>query len=151
MTLSIAAWNVNSILARLPTALAVLKELDADVVCLQELKCEDHRFPRMEIEDLGYNVQAVESGAAAIEVLLSAAGQSVDLVFSDVVMPGGVSGYDLARWIATHRPGIKVLLTSGYPDEVAKTQTGAFRAVKLLRKPYNRIELAQTLREVLDH
>ena len=57
MTLSIAAWNVNSILARLPTALAVLKELDADVVCLQELKCEDHRFPRMEIEDLGYNVE----------------------------------------------------------------------------------------------
>ena len=56
MPLSIAAWNVNSILARLPTALAVLKDIDADVVCLQELKCEDHRFPRMEIEDLGYNV-----------------------------------------------------------------------------------------------
>lgn len=57
MPLKIAAWNVNSIIARLPTALAVLKELDADVVCLQELKCEDHRFPRMEIEDLGYNVE----------------------------------------------------------------------------------------------
>ncbi|MET0181896.1 MAG: exodeoxyribonuclease III [Caulobacterales bacterium] len=55
--MTIAAWNVNSILARLPTALAVLKEMDADVVCLQELKCEDNRFPRMEIEDLGYNVE----------------------------------------------------------------------------------------------
>jgi exodeoxyribonuclease-3 len=59
LPLSIAAWNVNSILARLPTALQVLKEIDADVVCLQELKCEDDRFPRLEIEDLGYNVETM--------------------------------------------------------------------------------------------
>jgi exodeoxyribonuclease-3 len=57
MPISIAAWNVNSILARLPTALEVLKAIDADVVCLQELKCEDPKFPRLEIEDLGYNVE----------------------------------------------------------------------------------------------
>ncbi|MBU6374013.1 MAG: exodeoxyribonuclease III [Alphaproteobacteria bacterium] len=57
MPLTIAAWNVNSILARLPTALEVLKAIDADVVCLQELKCEDGRFPRLEIEDLGYGVE----------------------------------------------------------------------------------------------
>lgn len=57
MPLSIATWNVNSINARLPTALEVLKEIDADVVCLQELKCEDGRFPRGEIEDLGYNIE----------------------------------------------------------------------------------------------
>jgi exodeoxyribonuclease-3 len=54
--LKIATWNVNSIAARLPTALAVLKAIDADVVCLQELKCEEVKFPRMEIEDLGYTV-----------------------------------------------------------------------------------------------
>jgi len=57
LPLSIAAWNVNSINARLPTALEVLKEIDADVVCLQELKCEDAKFPRSEIEDLGYNIE----------------------------------------------------------------------------------------------
>jgi len=57
MAFTIAAWNVNSILARLPVALAVLKELSPDVVCLQEIKCEDARFPRLEIEDLGYNVE----------------------------------------------------------------------------------------------
>lgn len=57
MTVSIASWNVNSITARLPTALSVLTELGADVVCLQELKCEDARFPRLEIEDLGYHVE----------------------------------------------------------------------------------------------
>jgi exodeoxyribonuclease-3 len=55
--MKIAAWNVNSVLARLPTALQIFKEIDADVWCLQEIKCEDHRFPRLEIEDLGYNVE----------------------------------------------------------------------------------------------
>ncbi|HWA00916.1 MAG TPA: exodeoxyribonuclease III [Caulobacterales bacterium] len=55
--MTIAAWNVNSILARLPVALAVLRELSPDIVCLQEIKCEDDRFPRLEIEDLGYNVE----------------------------------------------------------------------------------------------
>lgn len=57
MSLTIAAWNVNSIKARLPTALTVLKDIAPDVVCLQELKCEDDKFPRMEIEELGYNVE----------------------------------------------------------------------------------------------
>lgn len=52
----IATWNVNSINARLETALAVIADLNADVICLQELKCEDHRFPREAFEDLGYNV-----------------------------------------------------------------------------------------------
>jgi exodeoxyribonuclease-3 len=57
MPLSIAAWNVNSIKARLPTALQVLKEVDADVWCLQEIKSEDDKFPRLEIEELGYNIE----------------------------------------------------------------------------------------------
>ncbi len=57
MAFKIATWNVNSILARLPTALEVLKQIDADVVCLQEIKCEDVKFPRLEIEALGYAVE----------------------------------------------------------------------------------------------
>lgn len=57
MALKIAAWNVNSILARLPSALTVFGQVNADVWCLQEIKCEDARFPRFEIEALGYNVE----------------------------------------------------------------------------------------------
>lgn len=56
MALKIAAWNVNSILARLPTALKVFEAVDADVWCLQEIKCEDARFPRFEFEAMGFNV-----------------------------------------------------------------------------------------------
>jgi exodeoxyribonuclease-3 len=57
MGLKIAAWNVNSILARLPTALKVFEEVNADVWCLQEIKCEDARFPRFELEAMGFNVE----------------------------------------------------------------------------------------------
>lgn len=51
----IATWNVNSIKARLPTVLEVLKSIEADVVCLQELKCETDAFPYLEIEEQGWN------------------------------------------------------------------------------------------------
>jgi exodeoxyribonuclease III len=57
MALKIAAWNVNSIMARLPTALKVFADVNADVWCLQEIKCEDARFPRFEIEAMGYNIE----------------------------------------------------------------------------------------------
>lgn len=59
MSLRIAAWNVNSILARLPTALKVFEAVNADIWCLQEIKCEDHRFPRLEFEALGYNIETL--------------------------------------------------------------------------------------------
>ena len=57
MALKIATWNVNSILARLPTALKIFEEVGADIWCLQEIKCEDPRFPRFEIEAMGFNVE----------------------------------------------------------------------------------------------
>lgn len=56
MALTIASWNVNSVKARLPSVLEWLREASPDIALLQELKCEDHAFPRMEIEDLGYNI-----------------------------------------------------------------------------------------------
>src|ERR1700759_5369853 len=54
--MKLATWNVNSINARLETVIEVLKAVDADVWCFQELKCVDEKFPREEIEALGYNV-----------------------------------------------------------------------------------------------
>ena len=55
--IKIATWNVNSIRARLPNALVWLKEFEPDVVLLQEIKTVDETFPRLEIEDLGYNIE----------------------------------------------------------------------------------------------
>ncbi|MBI1360460.1 MAG: exodeoxyribonuclease III [Alphaproteobacteria bacterium] len=53
--MKIATWNVNSVNARLPTVLEVLKAVEADVWCLQEIKCVDEKFPRVELEDAGFN------------------------------------------------------------------------------------------------
>jgi len=58
MTLRVATWNVNSIRQRLEPLMAWLKECSPDIVCLQETKCTDDAFPRLELEALGYNVVA---------------------------------------------------------------------------------------------
>lgn len=55
----IASWNVNSVRQRLPALLAYLRDAAPDVLCLQELKCEDAAFPRAEVEDAGYNVETL--------------------------------------------------------------------------------------------
>ncbi len=52
----VATWNVNSVRQRLTPLLGFLREKAPDVLCLQETKCEDHAFPRLEIEDAGYNL-----------------------------------------------------------------------------------------------
>jgi exodeoxyribonuclease-3 len=54
--MKIATWNVNSIKARLENAISWLKDAQPDILCLQELKCEDHAFPTAAFEELGYNV-----------------------------------------------------------------------------------------------
>ncbi|MBP6012121.1 MAG: PAS domain S-box protein [Alphaproteobacteria bacterium] len=96
---------------------------------------------------LGYGVLTAENAPAAIAVLES--DRKVDLVFSDVVMPGGMSGFDLAQWVRRHRPDIRVLLTSGFTGDVAKNGEKSAQDVDVLRKPYATAELAQAIREAL--
>jgi two-component SAPR family response regulator len=69
--------------------------------------------------------------------------------FSDVVMAGGMSGIDLARWVREHRPGTRIVLTSGCAD-VAEDDAAAGLDIKLLRKPYKQADLARALREALE-
>jgi DNA-binding NtrC family response regulator len=76
-------------------------------------------------------------------------GEPIALVFSDIVMPGGMTGYDVAEWVCSRKPDLKVLLTSGYRDtQLAVSE--AVRESKVLEKPYTREQLACALREALD-
>jgi CheY-like chemotaxis protein len=84
-------------------------------------------------------------GAAAMAVLKS--GEKVDLVFTDIVMPDGLSGDELGRWVVTERRGVRVLLTSGYPDVALEQPAEGFT---LLQKPYQKEDLARSIREALD-
>ncbi len=100
------------------------------------------------LEELGYTVVTAASGQQAIDVLASR--PAVDLLFSDVVMPGGMNGYELAEQAVANHPGIKVLLTSGYTEKVVSHNGQARFAANLLSKPHTLAELAQMVRKVLD-
>lgn len=76
--------------------------------------------------------------------------QTIDLLFSDVVMPGGINGYQLAECATASRPGLKVLLTSGYTEKVMVHNGYARFNEKLLSKPYSRVDLAKRVRAILD-
>lgn len=98
------------------------------------------------LDRLGYNVVEVETARDAIKLLTD--GLDVDGIFSDVVMPGGYSGFDLARWVAEHRPHIAMLLTSGFAEGVAPGADDEHPTI--LRKPYSLAELAAEMEKTLD-
>jgi CheY-like chemotaxis protein len=98
------------------------------------------------LESLGYAVLDAKTGPEAITLIES--GAPIGLVFSDIVMPGGMTGYDVAEWVRSMKPELKVVLTSGYSD-APLAASEAVRAIKVLGKPYTREQLACALREVL--
>ncbi|MGE0744216.1 MAG: PAS domain S-box protein [Rhodospirillales bacterium] len=97
---------------------------------------------------LGYRVVSVADGAAALEVLRADA--PFDLLFTDVVMPGGMNGRQLADSARRLFPDLPVLFTSGYTENALQSQGRLDPGVLLLHKPYRRPELAAKLREALD-
>lgn len=100
------------------------------------------------IESLGYSVISAIDGNDALQKLRS--GVPVDILFTDVVMPGGINGWDLADLALQSRPGLPVLLTSGYAVETL-LKNGRLRAdAVVLTKPYRKVDLASRLREVID-
>jgi len=71
-------------------------------------------------------------------------------LFTDIVMPGGLSGLELARQIILLRPGLKVLYTTGYSDEVIADSEQMEDGAVILRKPYDKTKLAATISQLLD-
>ncbi|NOZ37580.1 MAG: response regulator [Gammaproteobacteria bacterium] len=100
------------------------------------------------LNDLGYQTHLAENGLQALEILAKEEG--VDLLFSDVVMPGGMNGYELAQQATEFWPHIKVLLSSGFTSKTLAHNGLTRFAVHLLSKPYRKVDLAQRIRLVLD-
>ncbi len=99
------------------------------------------------LADLGYRVLSARDAAEALERLRGP--ERVDILFSDVVMPGGMNGVQLAVEAGRLRPGLRVLLTSGYTDEALVGEHGMPGDMPVLAKPYRREELADRLRVVM--
>ncbi len=117
------------------------------------LLVEDQPQVRAHVEKLltklGYDVTVAEHGKAALSLLQR--GNEFDLLFTDVIMPGGMNGQQLAEEVRKMDPRMKVLFTSGYPA-FAFEHLGfdELDNIKLLRKPYRLVELKAALVDVLD-
>ncbi|MCP4998683.1 MAG: PAS domain S-box protein [Hyphomicrobiales bacterium] len=100
------------------------------------------------LEVLNYRTVSASDGKEALSLLRQK--PDIDLVFTDLVMPGGVSGYEVADTVQQQYPKIGVLLTSGYAEDLVHSEELASRSVRLLRKPYRQAELARSVREAID-
>ena len=100
------------------------------------------------LEDFGYTVLLAQNGAEALAILER--GTKIDLLFTDVVMPGTISGRQLAERAIEIVPTLKVLFTSGYPENAIVHNGRLDAGVELISKPYRREQLAAKVRRVLD-
>ena len=116
------------------------------------LVVEDDQMVRdyvvLQLNSLGYDVIEAPNGPAALERLAAAA--DVQLLLTDMVMPGGLSGRELADEAKRRRPGLKVLFISGYPENSVIHQGRLDPNVDLLAKPFGIRALASKVRAALD-
>jgi CheY-like chemotaxis protein len=115
------------------------------------LVVDDDQFIRevtlRRLTSLGYRAIAAATGAEALEALAS--GADVDLLLTDIRMPGGLHGPALAKEARRLRPRIKVLFVSGAPDDTLLQEDADKDGGQLLLKPCTKAELAEKIREVL--
>ncbi|MDA9434817.1 ATP-binding protein [Bradyrhizobium sp. CCBAU 51627] len=100
-----------------------------------------------QLGSLGYRTLTAGDGAAALALVDQ--GASFDLLFTDIIMPGGMNGRELAEAVRLRRPGVRVLYTSGYTDNTLVHEGHLDPGVALLRKPYRKADLSQKIREML--
>ncbi len=103
----------------------------------------------MILQDCGYQVLEAGTGAEALQVWADHADR-IDLMLTDVVMPGGMSGRDLAVKLLAHRPKLRIIFTSGYNVEESNTDFFPQGESGFLQKPYTRNDLTKVVRECLD-
>ncbi len=120
----------------------------AETLLVVEDDDELRQYARGVLEELGYHVMSAESGAAALQTLNGS--DQIDLLLTDVVMPGGMNGRQLADKAVRHRPGLRVLYMTGYARNAIIRQGRLDRGINMISKPFSFEELASKVRQVLD-
>ncbi len=113
---------------------------DGQTILLVEDDAAVGRVTRERLEALGYRTLAAANSAEALAML--AEDQTIDLVFTDIVMPGGTSGLELAQRIRAASPGRRILVTSGFAEEFSGDPSTSEIGFPFLRKPYSLYELS---------
>jgi signal transduction histidine kinase len=127
-------------------AAAQSRKGQGETVLVVEDNASLRRVVVRQLGELGYRALEADSAANAVTILES---EPVDLLFTDVIMTGVTTGIELARSARERWPGIRVVLTSGFPEVKANGAAPSMEA-RLLNKPYRREDLAKALRETLD-
>jgi CheY-like chemotaxis protein len=124
------------------------RERGSETILVVEDDADVRAFVTGQLRDLGYRVIEAADGPQAQRMLES--DQPLDLLFTDVVMPGGMSGRQLADAARARRPGLKAVFTSGYTENSIVHQGKLDKGVNFLSKPFRRQDLARKVRETLD-
>ncbi len=119
----------------------------SESVLVVEDTAELRRIVVRQLIHSGYQVLEAEHARAALALIES--GVRIDLLLTDIVMPGELDGEELAKLVRDRHPNIRVLLTSGFPDAAGHGFTPS-GPIRMLGKPYRHEELIRTVREVLD-
>ena len=121
-----------------------------EMIIVVDDRAEVAELAREMLESLGYATVVASSGVEALAWFKQADNMPLaDLLFSDIIMPGGVNGFMLAREMRQLRPDLRVLLTTGYAGE-ENAHLSDNSEFEVLRKPYTLDELARKIRAVLD-
>ena len=121
----------------------------SETILLVEDDAAVRRLARIVLGRHGYRVLEADSGASALRLWSSHAAR-VDLLLTDLVMPGGMSGHELAQQMLSRQPGLKVVYTSGYSNDLVNHRLHLEPGRNFLPKPYPAEELAATVRRCLD-
>ncbi|MET4201342.1 ATP-binding protein [Bradyrhizobium sp. LA6.12] len=117
------------------------------ILCVEDDR-DVRQYVTVQLESLGYKVISAANATEALAIV--AEGTPFDLLFTDIVMAGGVNGRELAEQMVAARPSLRVLFTSGYAYDSLHAQGRATMGAPLLTKPYRKAELARMLRRSLD-
>jgi PAS domain S-box-containing protein len=119
-----------------------------EIVLVVEDNAQLRRAVARQLAELGYRVREADNGESALEILSQ--GDQIDLLFSDVVIPGTFDGLDLAYRAKALRPDMKILITSGFPGMRGSEPRLVGSPFPLIGKPFSRNHLAQAIRDSLD-
>jgi signal transduction histidine kinase/ActR/RegA family two-component response regulator/HAMP domain-containing protein len=102
------------------------------------------------LKDCGYRILEASTGRQALEVWNNQSAGEIDLLLTDMVMPEGMSGVDLAEWLLADRPDLKIIFTSGYSSTEVGEELLSRSQARFLQKPYSHTTLARAVRDCLD-
>jgi CheY-like chemotaxis protein len=105
------------------------------------------KYVTAQVQSLGYRTLAAGDGREALAII--EADDTIDLLFTDVMMPGSINGWQLAIAALSRRPSLKVLYTSGYAENALLRDRRLEEGALLLAKPYRKIDLAKMIRTAL--